>query len=131
CPLSLVGEGSGVRGERRATSSSASLLWEERGKKIPRGPPAQPSVSTHREFASNPRSQAPLGNASAEAPLRKRLWAEPSKKQLVGPSDEAELRPARSQAELGNEMRRYRCRSAEGPNQGQAHPTYRTGKRIV
>src|SRR5262249_38037830 len=66
-------------------------------------PLPQASVSTPNCIKSS--SQAPLGNASAEAPLRERLWARTQQKQAVGPPDEAELRPARSQAELGNEMR--------------------------
>src|SRR5262245_14832137 len=59
------------------------------------------SVSTHRERAPNSRSQAPLGNASPEAPLRSFCGS------LLGifadERVEAELRKPRSQAELGNE----------------------------
>src|SRR5215475_10884527 len=45
-------------------------------------PPILPARASGRKA---PRSQAPLGNASAEAPLRERLWAEPSQNKRLGP----------------------------------------------
>src|SRR5262245_3194421 len=59
-------------------------------------------------FSGNsPRSQAPLGNASAEAPPRPSVGG--IQKNKSGRRDEPELQWTRSQAELGNDMRKSRA----------------------